>query len=1025
MSQLNELLISNISDLAKKCSLTSELEVSIQSGKITRDKFINILEFLCANVKENKYKLIKSTTLDVNFSTEDNTSQRITISELDNINQILRQFGKRNNYEIYNELINLKKVNNNINFINKKRLDVVTLEDYNVRIRLSDENNIKDNELTYRTSLDNNKILFRFKNRNSFVIKDDKNITLKIDLTCVKSGRTINNVFSNAFTYELEVELTFKTLKIDDNIIKSFVEEIIKLVQIFQQSKIIISKNESNIIINDMKTLLKIDPNFVLKDLPFMRAVSTELVDITDKIPNHYAVTDKADGEHAFLFISKEVIYLIRNNLEVIKLDDILINNKILKEYNNSILDCEFITHQKDKHYILCFDILYHKGNNVMGEKVLSKRLSYMYDVTSTLFFDDIPKKYEGEFDLNKILKFYETDLIRCMNSFNKNINGKHSNIIHSKYFIYIVGGNPCEIYAYTDLLWNLYLNKSKFNCPYHLDGTIYVGMNQEYVASYMRIPVVFKLYKWKPSDKNSIDFYIEFEKDPVTKKILDVYDATITSNKISEFNNDEEDLNYYETDKKPYRIANLHVGKRLDNNRETYVLFQKDVGNYIANLYLVDGYVRDIDGNIIQDKTVVEFGYNNDQLIDPHFRWVPLKTRDDKTEQVNLYQRQYGNSEYVADKVYDSIMNPIIEQDIKLLGDPKTFTDHIKFLKSKITTDIITKSRQEDKYYELKSNLAKPFREFQNFVKSCLIFIYCKELEVLDIGCGRGGDIMKFFHAHVKAYVGFDIAPSGISDGADGAISRYNTMRSRNKGYFPKMTFFVGDAMSLLNYHDQYRSLGSVVDDYKKSIIEFFGEDEMSKSYKRFDVINCQFMVHYCFKTETTFTNFCKNVNKLLKKNGIILITTFDGELIHKNFDNTGHITGTYTTDTGEKDIAYDISKLYATNVSNINQFGLSIDVLMKWISNDYYTEYLVSKEFFIQEFKKYNMELIETDLFGTLFELNRQFLTESTTHESSKTANWFLKPKEFYDDNQSINICTRNYSKLTRYYIFRKTKD
>ena len=47
------------------------------------------------------------------------------------------------------------------------------------------------------------------------------------------------------------------------------------------------------------------------------------------------------------------------------------------------------------------------------------------------------------------------------------------------------------------------------------LDGLIYHPLIQSYVIKNSK----FVEYKWKPVDKNSIDFYIEFEKDPDTGK--------------------------------------------------------------------------------------------------------------------------------------------------------------------------------------------------------------------------------------------------------------------------------------------------------------------------------------------------------------------------------------------------------------------------------------------------------------------------------------------------------------------------
>ena len=47
-------------------------------------------------------------------------------------------------------------------------------------------------------------------------------------------------------------------------------------------------------------------------------------------------------------------------------------------------------------------------------------------------------------------------------------------------------------------------------------------------------------------------------------------------------------------------------------------------------------GQVRDVEGNLVQDNTVIEIVYNNDITIPHKYRWNILRTRWDKTESVN-----------------------------------------------------------------------------------------------------------------------------------------------------------------------------------------------------------------------------------------------------------------------------------------------------------------------------------------------------------------------------------------------------
>ena len=68
----------------------------------------------------------------------------------------------------------------------------------------------------------------------------------------------------------------------------------------------------------------------------------------------------------------------------------------------------------------------------------------------------------------------------------------------------------------------------------------------------------------------------------------------------------------------------------------------------------------------------------------------------------------------------------------------------------------------------------------------------------VLDIGCGVGGDIMKFYYVAVAYYVGIDIVKEGLFSAVNGAISRYNNSR-RNKPNFPKMDFILLKFLSMI----------------------------------------------------------------------------------------------------------------------------------------------------------------------------------------------------------------------------------
>ena len=591
---------------------------------------------------------------------------------------------------------------------------------------------------------------------------------------------------------------------------------------------------------------------------------------------------------------------------------------------------------------------------------------------------------------------------------------------------MFTMGIYDYEIYSYSYLLWNKYTKDETSRCPYVLDGLIYTPLDQKYTRILKEQK--YKIYKWKPAETNSIDFYIKFQRDNYTKQILNVYDDVDTNeNSILEDNEDK-------IKGKIYRICNLHVGKTI-NNIEQPELFQRDSNNYLAYLYLIDNNIRDIEGNIIQDNTVVEFTYNNNPKIDEKFRWIPLRTRYDKTESVIKYKKGYGNYSDIANKVWRSIQQNISIDDIYILSKPNTYEDHMKILRSKIDVSVIATERKQDIYYQKITKLGKPLRNFHNWIKTVMINTYCtskniknnkKAMSVLDIGVGRGGDIMKYYNARVERCVGIDPDPNGIYFATDGAISRYNQMKKKFPG-FPKMTFLVGDPGVLLNYNDQLRVQGKMSEENRIQISKIFGKTDNDKSVSKFDVIVSQLSIHFLLKDDTIWINFCQNINRYISDDGYMLITTFDGEIIHKLFEkNDGKINSYYTDENGKKQLFFEFIRKYDPNTNNINKTGLYYDsyVAMYKQEGNYDIEYLVSKDFLIKQLENNcGLELVETELFGNIYNMQKHFFENISQYESKDDTNkYFSNVKEFFDQDKDINKAGLKFSRFHRYFIFKK---
>ncbi|KAL1410321.1 mRNA cap guanine-N7 methyltransferase [Vanrija albida] len=144
--------------------------------------------------------------------------------------------------------------------------------------------------------------------------------------------------------------------------------------------------------------------------------------------------------------------------------------------------------------------------------------------------------------------------------------------------------------------------------------------------------------------------------------------------------------------------------------------------------------------------------------------------------------------------------------------------------------------------------------KKFNNWVKSVLIGKFVggegqsrrrAGSKILDIGCGKGGDLNKWKLARISLYVGMDIADVSV----DQARERYNQLRGhRFEAYFKA--------------HDCYA----------RPISEALPEE-----YKRrdlYDNVTMQFCMHYAFETASKARMMIENVSRYLRKGGVFIGT-------------------------------------------------------------------------------------------------------------------------------------------------------
>jgi mRNA (guanine-N7-)-methyltransferase len=150
-----------------------------------------------------------------------------------------------------------------------------------------------------------------------------------------------------------------------------------------------------------------------------------------------------------------------------------------------------------------------------------------------------------------------------------------------------------------------------------------------------------------------------------------------------------------------------------------------------------------------------------------------------------------------------------------------------------------------------------KGLRSYNNWVKSVLIKKYSPSqpgLKILDIGCGKGGDLQKWRHQNPSLYVGLDPADVSIQQ----ASGRYREMKQKARGRLFHAEFQVKDCFGeSLQDVNIVREAG-----FDKSLDPRWGGGG-------FDMVSMMFCMHYAFESEEKARMMLRNVAGSLKKGG------------------------------------------------------------------------------------------------------------------------------------------------------------
>ena len=182
------------------------------------------------------------------------------------------------------------------------------------------------------------------------------------------------------------------------------------------------------------------------------------------------------------------------------------------------------------------------------------------------------------------------------------------------------------------------------------------------------------------------------------------------------------------------------------NNNLQLFNINSPEDERYnITNIPLKNGKLlcNNFDKDEISDGDIVEMRFERNA--ENSMYWVPMRVRSDKLKP------QFFD---IAYDVWNTINKPVTEKMIS--GN--------EFIKN---IDIFEENT--GKYYVNESNNilseSEKLRKLHNFIKSKLIggtiSSFNGKLKVLDLSCGRGGDIQKYvnYRSNVSLLVGIDIS--------------------------------------------------------------------------------------------------------------------------------------------------------------------------------------------------------------------------------------------------------------------------
>ena len=336
------------------------------------------------------------------------------------------------------------------------------------------------------------------------------------------------------------------------------------------------------------------------------------------------------------------------------------------------------------------------------------------------------------------------------------------------------------------------------------------------------------------------------------------------------------------------------------------------------------------------------------------------MSKSDDEDKEENFFGNKNNN------------IMPLEEQEVFREMPSPNPNDKDKENEKKQKTE--TKEKEKEKFVSYKDYYSSGYRDpgkegrkasriiflrsFNNWVKASMINKYCKKLgkgvAVLELCCGKGGDLDKYFMNNIKLFVGADISKESLKN----AMDRLEKIKNEK-------------------YKDNFRIKCIFIKDDLSSPDNRFLE-KINKNYY-FDLVSCQFALHYHFQNEKRLNAFLTNVSSRLCEGGYFIGTIIEDNVIVKRLRNRKKIAeNKYLKEKftfGNEYYSVKFSQKHF-DVKN-GPFGIkygfyledSIDNRDEEGKIKYVEEYLIVFNEFVKLCEKYDLYLVEKENFTKFY--------------------------------------------------------